>query len=163
MTRKTATASRGLIEAQAPTVRQAKENLERKIDLALCRGGPTIEGRFGWIIIIAADPGGWTSTILRPEEMAHGRERYPGSYHSEDADRLDVLASARMNVAQAAWTPDTNDAEHEAAAGLDATRAEELRRWIVFQRRYAAEKASGATDAEAWNRAMNARSFEAAA
>lgn len=161
--RKTMTAVRGLLTAEAPTVREAKHELERLTDLALSRGGPTIENRFGWIIVIAAEPSGWTSTMFKPEDLAHGAQRWMTTSHRPEADRMDVLAATRLHAAQAAWTPETNDAEHEAAAGLSKTGADDFRRWAAFQRRYSAEKASGATDAEAWNRAMDARRFEAAA
>lgn len=157
-----ATATRGLLIATAPTVREAKAKLESLTDAALNRGGPFIESRFGRIIIIAADPNGWTSTHINPADLAHGRQAWPSLWNAEKP-LAEIIQSQRIAAAQAAWTHATNDEEHIALADLDKGHAESLRRWTAFQRRYAVEKAGGATDAEAWNRAMGeARSFEPA-
>lgn len=150
-------ATRGHLTAEGATKAEAKAKLEAMIDFACRNDTPKIEGRFGLIIVVAATANGWTHTIVDPADMHHGKERHCNCMYGQ-GEFTDALNSARNHAAQWAWNTNVaDDAAFVAMAGLTEPKARELASWIAWQRRYAAAKANGATDNDAWNAASTAK------
>lgn len=146
-------ATRGHLIAEGATKTEAKQKLEAMIDYACRNGTPKIESRYGLIIVVAATSNGWTHTIVDPSDMHHGKERHCNCMYGQ-GEYTDALISARNHAAQWAWNPSVaDDAAFVANAGLTEAKASELTSWIAWQRRYAAAKAQGASDNDAWNTA----------
>ena len=140
--------SRGLLYAEGATKAEAKAKLESMIDWALNTPQPVIEQLNGRLIVIVAEPCGYSVNVFDPAELQHGQRR-DSWWTSGQGEYTDALASARLHAAQMAWSHSvSDDAVFVEASGL-AERAGELRSWITFQRSYAEAKANGATDADA--------------
>lgn len=152
--KKTHCVRRGRLMGEGDTKTEAKADLERQIDWALQVDGPIVEMRFGWVLIIAATPNGWETKVFNPADTPQGKPTGFSTYHGTSPSYADIQQSVRMHAAQNAWQHGVNDEDHIAAAGLNETRAAELRRWIGFQRRYFAERCAGKSDAEAFNIAI---------
>lgn len=140
--------SRGHLYAEGATKAEAKAKLESMIDWALNVASPVVEKRHGLIIVIASTPNGYCSHVLAPADLAHGQQRQSMSQNPQ-GDYGAALQSARNHAAQNAWSPSiADDSEFVARSGL-GDKSSELFNWIGWQRRYAAAKANGATDAAA--------------
>ena len=147
------TATHKSLSAEGATKSEASAKLEAMIDWALDDRQLHIECRFGWLIIISPEARGYASKLIHPSVIEHGIKYHAGCFHGQ-VDFAPLLQSCRNHAAQNAWAFDcADDAAHVKAAGLDDTHASELARWIAWQRRYSALKASGATDNEAHRQA----------
>lgn len=137
-------ATRGNVWADGATKAEAKANLAATVDwYCSARPGPLVESRFGFILVIAATPNGIESRVIDPAGAEHGKRFDSCTLHSERHFGT-VLNSARMHAAQLAWRADiADDSAFVASAGLPDEKAEELARWIQFQRRYAEFAAAG--------------------
>lgn len=150
-------ANRGYLTAEGNSKTEAKANLEPMIDWACAHASPTIEMRFGLLIVIASNPQGFESRVINPAHLEHGKQ-----YHScccyGQIDYGTVLQSARNHAAQNAWHHGINDdSGFVDQAGLTKDGATDLARWIAWQRRYRELKLSGHTDSEAHELASGIR------
>jgi hypothetical protein len=134
---KTAFVRRGNLYGEGATKREAKAAIERQLDRAAELPSPTVETRFGLVLVLVADPTGWQSTIVDPTESKHGDQRQCWSCFGP-VDKEHALSGLRLHAAQRTWTPDVDDSVHIAAAGLNDRHESEFRYWIKFQRDYIA-------------------------
>lgn len=138
--RKLQSARKGSLYAEGATVREAKAALQKKIDWACENHAPRIEQRFGYLIVIAASANGYESSVFHPDAIEHG-DFYGFSRTMYGQISLnEVLQSARLDAAQRAWTLATCDESHVIGSGLDSWHADDLRRWIRWQRHYDAAR-----------------------
>jgi hypothetical protein len=146
--------ARGCLSGEGATKSAAKADLDAKIGWILANPGVTMECRYGLLIVIAAQPGGYQSSLVVPADMQHGRQKQCCTFHGE-RDYRDVLQSSRYHAAQVAWSPESDDSDLVAQSGLDAGKARDLQDWIAWQRRYLAAVAAGMTPNEAHHAASN--------
>lgn len=147
--KKPITVSRGRIEATAANKTEAKAALEQRIDWYLSQGEPWVETRFGFTLIVAAMPNGdWTSMLVAPTYV--GKRQWFSAFSREE--HIDaVIFRLRLHAAQSAWRLDSDDREICVQSGL--ADVSDLKRWIAFQRKYAALKAEGLSDGDAHHEA----------
>jgi hypothetical protein len=152
---KTIAVTRGHLVGSGKTKTEAKADLEKQIDWA-CKADLThVEMRYGLIVMVVSTPHGWTQKVFDPRTVVEGREIAGTCEIGRDRDYTGVLASARLWAAQNAWTiGQIDDEEFIARAGLPENgsgfnTAADLRRWIKWQRNYAALIAEGKTPNEA--------------
>lgn len=151
---KTFYATRGALTASGANKTEAKANLEPMIDWACNAGMPVIECRFGFLIVVASDANGWSTSVVGPDDMVHGQRKWCGTSHGQQIAYSDALISARNHAAQNAWSPDVaDDAAFVEMAGL-GPKSGELASWIAFQRRYVEAKTSGHNDGDAFKLAI---------
>jgi hypothetical protein len=143
------TVTRGCVQGQGPSRKDAKLDLERRIDWALQYNHPFVECRYGHVLYLVASANGWQSRVVRPDEIATHGKLVPASCMSGQGDRDREIATLRNHVAQCAWTHATDDISHVEASGLDAEGKRELARWCRFQRDYAEHIKTGETPARA--------------
>jgi hypothetical protein len=101
------------------------------------------------VLIISAQPGGFQSTILTPDDLAqHSLSKGHATFHGM-RELPDVLQSQRLHIAQTVWSPGCDDGDLLLRSGLDAEHRRMLTDWMNWQRRYAANIAAGMTPNEA--------------
>lgn len=154
---KTFYATRGHLTASGATNAEAKANLSAMVDWACAAAMPVIESRFGLVLVIAASPNGYCSTVFNPADAEHGAQGCFGQ--SPQGDYGTALQSARMHAAQIAWAATVDDQSHVTAAQV-GNKAGELLSWIAFQRGYLAAKSAGHDNGMAWRIAMNDPTLE---
>jgi hypothetical protein len=146
---KTVRLTRGWLTGEGKTKTEAKADLEKQIDWACSAATLHVEKRYDRIIVIAATPNGWSVMLVEPGEMMQGSRHGSSCSYGHDAFE-DVLASARNWAAQIAWTLDCdNDDNFADESGLLGGKWNDLRRWMKWQRSYAALIKDGKTPAEA--------------
>lgn len=143
-------ATRGHVTGTGASVAAAKQDLDSKLDWLAQAHAPHVESRFGWMIIIMPTSEGWSTMLCHPATIGHGETKMPSTFEGTNP-RETVIQRARYHVAQCAWAQYMNDAEHVASAGLCSSLAEDLGRWIRFQRRYTEAKAQGHDDSKAFD------------
>ena len=141
--------ARGWLTGQGASKTDARADLDRQVDWACAVASPVIECWHGLIVVVAATPGGYSTAVFNPADLAHGKQRACTSIMPQ-GEYTDALESARSHAAQWAWrVSETDDTGFVARSGLSKCKAIELADWIQWQRRYATAKANGATDCEA--------------
>ena len=147
------TATHASLCAEGATKAEASANLEKQIDWALEYRPLHVESRFGLVIVIAANVNGYESSVFDPKELAHGNLHHNRTLYGRVDNIKGLVQETRGHAAQWMWDRAGDDEAHIAKAGLDVEHASALRRWIKWQRAYAAAKSTGATDNEAHNQA----------
>lgn len=141
--------TRGCLTGEGATKQLAKADLEKQIQWVLTEHGTTTEVRFGHVLIISAQPGGFQSEFLMPDDLAkHGLSKACTSFHGM-RELSSVLQGCRLHLAQAAWSLDCDDGDHMLRSGLNPEHARMLADWMNWQRRYAKNIAAGMTQNEA--------------
>jgi len=141
--------TRGCLTGEGATKQLAKADLEKQIQWVLTEYGTTMECRFGHVLVISGQPGGWQTTIITPDEIAHhGASKSHSAFHGM-RPRQGVLLGQRLHIAQSAWSLDCDDGDHLLKAGLDPEHAGMLASWMNWQRSYAKNIAAGMKPNEA--------------
>jgi hypothetical protein len=141
--------TRGCLTGEGATKALAKADLEKQIQWVLTEYGITTEVRFGHVLILSAQPGGFQSVVLTPDDLAqHGLSKPCTCFHGM-RERPSQLQGLRLHLAQSAWSLDCDDGDHMLRAGLDSEHRRMLVDWMNWQRRYARNIASGMTPNEA--------------
>jgi len=145
---KTIRVTRGNLTGTGATKTLAKADLDSQIDWTLRQSGPTIESRFGLMIVVAPSLNGWLIRVFDPAACVHGEVVHCSTFEGP-SEYADVMDRARAHAAQIAWHPAVNDAEHAQASGCSPARQNDTMRWAQFQRDYTRLKAEGKTDGQA--------------
>ncbi len=138
---KTYYASRRDITAEGETISKARAALVPMIDYACTLRYPHVEVRYGYVLIASPSAVGYVTTMLWPNNLkTDGSKDGCHTLHPQTATLEDIVRRLRLNAAQVAWHLDVDDVSHEAKSGLDGRGLGELRSFIRFHRRYAAEQ-----------------------
>ena len=146
-------AQRGWLRAEGATKTEAKRNLEPMVDYACRASALTVERRFDCLVVVTAFAGGWQYQAIPLDMLRHGDQAGCFTHAGQGEDYVKILQSARTHAAQLSWHHGCDDERHVCAAGLDAERSNDLRRWCRFQRAYTVHRAAGLPDGEAHRRA----------
>jgi hypothetical protein len=143
------TVKEGRVEGWGKSVTEAKANLKSQIKGWCDAPDPHIETRFGHVLIVFYVPNGDCAyRILSPDNIeTHGKIHHPSCICNSTMER--TIGEARAHLAQMTWLPDLDDGAHVTRAGLTPPRADDLRRWMKWQRSYARLIGEGKTPAEA--------------
>lgn len=150
---KTVAVSEGRVLGYGQNKSEARIDLKNAIARWCAADETHIEARFGWLLIAWPTPTGDTAyRIIGPDNLVdHGKTFHATCISNQPF--ASAIAEARMSIAQNAWDRHGNDEMHAQDAGLKAERADELRRWMKWQRSYEALIAAGKTPAEAHQQA----------
>lgn len=142
---KTYYAERNGFRMEGSSKSEAKANLDSALDWICEQPSSLVETRFGLVLFVAATIWGYETRLVDPAELEHGKRFYSSCQYGRGTF-ADMIQHVRHHAAQYAWKPEIgDDSEFVAMAGLNADKANELTRWIRFQRRYIEFKVAGNT------------------
>lgn len=152
---KTVTATKGRLTGYGNNKTEAKADLAKQIETWCSVPDPHMEVRFGCIIIAYCLPTFDNVAYRVIDPAIDGLGRHGSVLHSScvmNGPLSRAIEDARFSVAQNRWDKDSDEGDdkfHAAASGLTGDKANDLRRWMHWQRSYNGLIAAGKTPAEA--------------
>jgi hypothetical protein len=145
---KTHYAERGAFRIEGASKSEAKANLDSALDWICEQPSSLVETRFGLVLFVSATLYGYETRVIDPAELDHGKRFYSSCQYGRGTF-ADMVQHVRNHAAQYAWKAETSDdSAFVAMTGLNADKANDLARWIKFQRSYIEFRSAGHTPNE---------------